>query len=153
MDPTKQLESLKAEVHDFHKMQQKRHGHNFWIHWCLVCLVLMSNAALAFGGILKWDHELIACIAVVSGTLVALHTAIAIGDKAHFQRIVASDAENLLTDLNAGVDSDERLRQLREYFKALRKHSDVMLPLGGGMDAVRSLPQLPTGRNDNKLVG
>lgn len=134
---------LRSEVGAFHLMQQKRHGRNFTWHWLFVVLVLACSMLTALAGILKWPHSLIAITGIASATFVALHTALATGDKAEFQRVVASDAANLLLDLRAGDISEQRLDQLLGYFKELRKHADAQLPTGGGMDAVRNLPRPP----------
>ena len=124
-------------------MQQSRHGLNFRVHWSLVVLVLLGSALVTVGGVLKWRHELIALIGVGTSVVIALHTAIAIGDKAEFQRIVASDAASILTYLSDSELSEESFRKLRVQFIALRKHADSQLPRGGGMEAVRNLPKPP----------
>ena len=138
------IEKFRNEVSGFLEIQQKRHARNFKFHWALVFGVLIGSSLATVGGIFKWSHDIIAFIGVVSSAVIVIHTAIAIGDKAEFQRIVASDAANILTYLSNTNLSDEEFTKLRDQFIALRKHADSQLPRGGGMEAVRNLPKAPT---------
>lgn len=144
MNDPQRVESFRKEVSEFLAMQQRRHTMNFRLHWLLVVLVLIGSSLTTIGSILRWQYEIIALIGVVSSVLIAIHTAIAIGDKAEFQRIIASDAANILTYLSDSGLVEDNFVRLREQFTELRKHADSQLPRGGGMEAVRNLPKPPS---------
>lgn len=137
------LASFQQEVQQFHDIQLGRHRCNFRLHWLLVISVLACSVATTVGGVLKWPYVVIALTGLAGSTLIALHTAIAIGDRAEFQRVIASEAANLLSDAKQSTLTEESFEQIRTHFKELRKHADAQLPRGAGMDAVRSLPRLP----------
>ena len=69
---------------------------------------------------------------------ISLQTAFALGEKAQFQRIIYTEAQNLLTALIEVGDPDS-LHKVSEQLQLLRKSGAENIPVGEGMGAVQKL--------------
>lgn len=142
MIDTSRLNPVIEQVSTFRDAQWRRHTLNFIANWLLVVLAICASALTIIGGVCAWDHRTIALIGVAGSIIVSIQTSLAINDKAEFQRVIATDAENIILLLSDPLISDEDFSKLRDQFTALRAEASKKLPRGGGVEAARKLPNI-----------
>jgi cell division septal protein FtsQ len=136
------IELVCHDVNKFQQEQWRRHTINFFANWFLVVLAVGSSALVIVGGVYSWDHKLIAVLGVIGSITVGIQASLAIEDKAEFQRIVASDAENIQLCLKDPEISEVDFIKLRDRFMLLKAEANRKLPRGGGVEAARKLPSI-----------
>ena len=136
------LKPVREEVSKFEMEQWRRHTINFFANWVLVVLAIGSSALVIIGGVFSWDHKVIAMLGLVGSVIAGLQASLAIEDKAEFQRVVASDAENIQLCLKDSEISEVDFIKLRDRFMLLKTEANKKLPRGGGVEAARKLPSI-----------
>lgn len=136
------LHPLLEDVERLLRNQRARHLVNFLANWLLIICALSSTALVVVGGTMRWSHEAISLIGVAGSIAVGLQTALAIEDRAEFQRVVSSELQNIVLCLRDPELEDRSFGNLRQRFMDLRIEANKRLPRGGGVEAARRLPPL-----------
>lgn len=132
------VEALKTDVTTFFDTYRFRHGKNYFTNFALVFLGIVlsvSVSAAGFGGYGK----LAGILGLFITLLIALQNAFYFGEKAEFQRLVATEAENLISMLKFKVKTESDFETVLEAFLTLKKHTAANLPRGKGMEVVRDM--------------
>jgi hypothetical protein len=129
---------LREEIDELRKTYYLRHKGNYRTSWLLILFGIIGSISVSGFALLGY-----AKLAGVMGLLVALcislQTAFALGERAQFQRIIYTEAENLITRLNIRAHDADGLSKVSEELELLRKSAAENIPRGEGMGAVQKL--------------
>lgn len=129
---------LLQELSSFVHMLQRQRRWAAFLNAILIVLALICSFGVTFFG-LGENGVVAALLGSIITLLIAMSQAFAFGEKADFYQVILADAENLLTSLQLGVDSEEAFEETMRKFLVLRKYAAQKLPRGKGMEAIRGL--------------
>src|SRR5262245_51454432 len=131
VDPSR-LKDLQEQIQGFVRLYQYRHARNYWVSVMLVALGILLGLAVTAAGFLG--------AGVVAGLLglaitafISFQKAFAFDETAEFQRLLFTEAENLLNLLHYRVKTQIAFDSVLDAFMTLKKHAATNLPKGKGM--------------------
>ena len=139
-DRQEKQRQLTEQVIAFVHALRRRSQWTSFLNATLIVLALLCSFGVTFFELAD-NGVVVALLGAVITLLIALSQAFAFGEKADFYQVLLADAENLLTSLQLGVDSQEEFEKALRKFLILRKYTVQKLPRGKGMEAIRGLSQ------------
>lgn len=130
--------ALLTNVDAFYKYAQSHHVRNYWIWVVLVSASLVLVAATTLVAFYCPDQRLAGVLSIANGLVIAVQAAFAFGDSAQFYRTMASQAQVLMFDVQAG-QTEEELKKLRSDYRTLVEKLGRDVPIGTGMAAASGI--------------
>lgn len=140
MDAQK-TKALRDEITAFKECYSRRHALNYHSDWVIALLSIVATAAISVIGIYNESDaaRTMAIISIGNAVLLAAHRMGAFREIAEFQRLAATEAENLVTQLDYGVTNDDEFKSIVHRLQVLRDHTARNLPRGEGIQAAIDL--------------
>ncbi len=138
---TQQIEVLENEISTFHSIYATRHSRNFHADWSIALISIILTALVSALGVLKIDNaaSYMALLSIFNAAVIAGHRVGTFGERAQFQRLVATEAENLMTEFRFSSKDDEQCKSIIQRLQTLRDHASRNLPRGEGIQAAINL--------------
>lgn len=132
------MEELYESLEQFKDSQMQRHRGNYRAGVLLVGFGLCGSVAVSAAGFLNYGVAA-GLIGLVVALCIGLQSAYSFGEKAEFQRIMATEGDNLLLRLRVDVKSPADFESVVKEFLVLRTFAAKSIPRGKGMEAVHDM--------------
>ncbi len=136
-DP-KMIEEAKNEIASFGAQIRQRHGTNWAASSGLVASGILLSIGVTAAGFFG-PGWLAGALGLIVTLFIALQNAFFFSEKAEFQRVVFTEAENLLSLLKFRVRSPAQFDSVIDAFMTLKKSGATGLPHGKGMQVVKEM--------------
>ena len=134
----KMVEDAKQQIVSFIAWHRLRHGQNYWLGVLLVVLGIVLALSITAAGFFNYG-VLAGVLGLFVALFIALQNAFSISEKAEFQRLVFTEADNLHDLLTYRVRTQSQFDAVLDSFMTLKKHAATNLPRGKGMEVVKEM--------------
>jgi hypothetical protein len=132
------VEKLGKELEQLLEMHRQRHGANYRANAVLIGFGIVGSISVSATGLLGYPTAA-GILGLMVALCIGLQNAYAFGEKAEYQRIVATEAENLLSRLQIEVKGESDFEKLFSEFLVLRTSAAKNIPRGKTIEAVREM--------------
>jgi len=135
-DDRKRIDDAKIQIETFSRLHKKRYGWNNALSITLVVLGIIVALGITAAGFFNYG-VLAGILGLIVVLFISLQNAFSISEKAEFQTVVFTEADNLIQLLEFRVRTQAQFDSVLDSYMTLTKHAAANLPRGKGMQIVK----------------